>query len=72
MKASLSSQILSSTFLDVGVVESQNGKLWKIVKFYPVESGKLEENLAGENATAFFSKTSELLSKGGLAVLLVF
>ena len=63
MKVSLTSQILGATFLDVGITETRDGRIWKAFKFHPLESGRLEENFEGENSNLFFNKTSELFSR---------
>ena len=63
MKLSLTSQVLSSSYLDVGIVETTDGKLWKALKFEPLESGNLEENFDGERSSGFFNKVSELFSR---------
>lgn len=63
MKVSLTANILGSSFLDSGVIETTDGRLWKIFKFYPLESGNLEESFEGEQSTGFFNKVSELFSR---------
>jgi len=63
MKISLTKKIITSQFLDEGVLSHPDGYFLKGFVANPISCGMLEENFDGQMSEQFFSKLSELLSR---------
>lgn len=62
-KYSLTKTLLRSRWVREGIVEGNDGWIYKSYEMEPLSIGLFEENLQGSSADAFFQKMSELLSR---------
>lgn len=62
-KYSLTKTILKTRFLGEGVVEGADGSLYKCFEAEPLSTGLFEEELDGPNASGFFQKLADLLTR---------
>lgn len=62
-KYSLTKTILKTRFLAEGLLEGSDGSIYKCFEAEPLSCGLFEEELDGPNATGFFQKLSELLTR---------
>lgn len=62
-KYSLTKTILKTRFLAEGIIEGSDGSIYKCFESEPLSSGLFEEELDGPNASGFFQKLSELLTR---------
>lgn len=63
MKMSLTKRLISSEFMQTGVVSHSDGNLFKCFCASPLSSGLLEEDFQGAISESFFAKLSELLGR---------
>lgn len=62
-KYSLTKAILQSKWISDGIIEANDGSIYKSFEMEPLSMGLFEENLEGPSADGFFQKLSELLSR---------
>lgn len=62
-KYSLTKTILKTRFISEGVIEGSDGSVYKCFEAEPLSTGLFEEELDGPNASGFFQKLSELLTR---------
>ena len=62
-KYSLTKTILKTRFLDDGVIQGEDGSVYKCFEAEPLSTGLFEEELDGPSAAGFFQKLSELLTR---------
>lgn len=62
-KYSLTKTVIQAKWLSDGIIESNDGSIFKSFEMEPLSLGLFEENLEGSNSDTFFQKLSELISR---------
>ncbi len=62
-KYSLTKTIVQSKWISDGIIEANDGSIFKSFEMEPLSTGLFEEDLDGPQADGFFQKLSELLSR---------